>query len=60
MKTKQESSKETVRFTRQQLLASQRYAAVRDTLCALLKEGESYTLGEVDRNIEAFRKRRIG
>lgn len=43
-------------YTREQLMGSQRYAGQRDLLAALLEEGKAYSLEDVDKRIEAFRK----
>lgn len=46
-------------FTKAQLMVSRRYAAQRDLLSALLKDGRTYTLAEVDRMIVNFRKGKV-
>jgi hypothetical protein len=43
-------------FTKEQLAASKRYANRRDVISALLEDGKSYTLQEVDTLIENFMK----
>ena len=43
-------------FTKAQLVASQIYVNSRDLICALLEEGNTYTLNEVDSLIEKFMK----
>lgn len=43
-------------YTKEQLMASRRYAGRRDLLDALLEKGKGYSLEEVDRKIEAFEK----
>ncbi|MFC3802711.1 hypothetical protein [Cohnella sp. GCM10012308] len=41
-------------FTRAQLIASERYAAHRDAIAALLQDGELYTAAEVDERLNEF------
>jgi glutamate 5-kinase len=43
-------------FTKEQLAASKRYANRRDVISALLENGKTYTLNEVDALIENFMK----
>ena len=43
-------------FTKAQLVASQRYVHRRDLIGALLEDGKTYTLNEVDALIEKFMK----
>lgn len=44
------------KFTKQQLLQSQKYSNRRDALSALLKDGETYTHEQVDEILEKFYK----
>ncbi len=46
-------------FTKDQLLASKRYANRQDILNALLKDGENYTTEQVDALIVKFMKREV-
>lgn len=46
-------------FTKDQLLASKRYANRQDILNALLKDSEKYTIEQVDAFIEKFMKREV-
>lgn len=46
-------------YTREQILSSRKYAARRDLVSALLKEGAAYTLTEVDALIEKFMKGKV-
>lgn len=41
-------------FTKQQLVASRKYAMQRDVVSALLEDDKSYTFAEVDKKITAF------
>lgn len=41
-------------FTRAQLVASERYAAHRDALAAILHDGELYTAAEVEERLSEF------
>lgn len=47
------------RHTREQLMASKRYANRRDLISALLEPGKTYTLDEVDALIEKFKKGKV-
>lgn len=49
----------TAAFTKAQLTASQRYAHRRDLIGALLEDGKTYTLNEVDALIEKFMKGKV-
>lgn len=44
------------RFTKQQLMESERYRDSRDLLSALLEEGKTYTRSEVEERMTAFQK----
>lgn len=46
-------------FTKDQLAASKRYAPLRDLVSVLLEDGKQYTLDEVDKKIEAFKKGKV-
>ena len=46
-------------FTKDQLAASKRYAPLRDMVNVLLEDGKQYTLDEVDKKIEAFKKGKV-
>lgn len=46
-------------FTREQLLASKRYANQRDLIKALLVSGKLYTFAQVDGLIEKFKKGKV-
>lgn len=46
-------------FTKDQLAASKRYAPLRDLVSVLLEDGKQYTLVEVDKKIEAFKKGKV-
>lgn len=41
-------------FTRSQLIESKKYAAYRDALAALLKDGDLYTTAEVEQQLDEF------
>ena len=43
-------------FDKAAILASERYSGNRDLLAALLKDGESYSLAQVDGVIDKFMK----
>lgn len=44
------------KFTKEQLVKSERYVKCRDALNALLKDGETYTFTQVDQLLEKFYK----
>ena len=46
-------------FTREQLMASNRYANQRDIIKALLETGKLYTFAQVDGLIEKFKKGKV-
>ena len=46
-------------YTKGKILSSGKYAARRDLLSALLKDGEAYTHAEVDKLIEKFMKGKV-
>lgn len=46
-------------YTKEQLAASKRYANRRDIISALLVDGKTYTLNEVDELIEKFMKGKV-
>lgn len=57
--SKPESNMATAVYSKEQLAASQRYAARRDLIGALLVDGKSYTLNEVDALIEKYLKGKV-
>lgn len=48
------------RFTKEQLIEAKRFMGNRDLLGAMLEDGKSYTIAEVIKKIEAFRKGKVG
>lgn len=56
--SKVENSEE--RFTKEQLIEAKRFMGNRDLLGAMLEDGKSYTIAEVIKKIEAFRKGKVG
>lgn len=46
-------------YTKEQLLASKRYANRRDVISALLDDGKTYTLTEVERLMNKFMKGKV-
>ena len=46
-------------YTKEQLSHSLKYAGSRDLISALLKDGESYTLEQVDRLIADYKKGKV-
>ena len=47
------------RYTKSQLMASEKYAGRRDVIDALLDEGKTYTTAAVDAAIKTFMDRRV-
>lgn len=47
------------KFAKEQILAARRFTGNRDLLGALLENGKSYTIAEVIKRIEAFRKGKV-
>ena len=56
---KTSSDAEAASYTKDQLLRSKKYAARRDLLGALLEDGKTYTIAQVDREINQFLKRKV-
>ena len=46
-------------FSKVQILKSKRYAAKRNVLAAVLKDGAEYTLAEADRALDLFLKKEV-
>ncbi|MFJ7971320.1 hypothetical protein [Psychrobacillus sp. NPDC096389] len=57
----EQQSKEvaTFKFTKQQLVSSNKYSYRRDALNVLLEEGKLYTFGEVDKKLHDFLKGKV-
>lgn len=57
----EQQSKEvaTFKFTKKQLVASNKYSYRRDALNVLLEEGKSYTFVEVDQKLHDFLKGKV-
>jgi hypothetical protein len=47
------------RFTKRQLVCSERYCNQSDLLCALLEDGKQYTLSEADEIMNRFMKGKV-
>lgn len=50
-----DKEKKEIKFTKEQLAASQKFAGDRDLVHALLEEGE-YTVSEVEKKIKQYKK----
>ncbi|WP_394523018.1 hypothetical protein [Lacrimispora sp. JR3] len=50
---------ESDRFTRKQLVCSEKYCNHSDLLCALLEDGKQYTLSEADEIMNRFMKGKV-
>jgi len=55
---KAEKASEPV-FTKEQILDAKKYRHDKDVVSALLKDGERYTISEVDAKIEKFMKGKV-
>jgi hypothetical protein len=47
------------KFSREQAVASARYANRRDLVSSLLKDGETYTIAEIDKKIDEYKKGKV-
>jgi len=56
---KKETKQQEALFTKEQVLASKRYADRRDALGVVLADGKEYTLKEVDALLEKFMKGKV-
>lgn len=56
---KKETNKKEAAFTKEQILASEKYANRRDLLDALLDKGKTYKIETVDNMIEKFMKGKV-
>lgn len=54
-----EQKKQEVLFTKEQILASDKYSNRRDALGVILVDGNSYTLEKVDSLLEKFMKGKV-
>ncbi len=52
-------AKQEVLFTKEQILASKKYSNRRDVLGAILTDGKTYTLEQVDSLLEKFMKGKV-
>lgn len=59
MATKKKISDDVIRFSKEQLLASQRFANSRDLITALLDDGAKYTIEEAEKKIRNFLKGKV-
>jgi len=48
-----------IKYSKEQLIRSDRYMKRRDLLGALLKDGERYTLAEVDAKLDTYMKGKV-
>ena len=54
-----ESKTEDKKYSKRQLVNSKKYASNKDLLQVLLEDNNLYTLAEVDKKIEEFKKRKV-
>ncbi len=53
-KEEKKESKKASAFTKQQLLSSERYKFKKDLLNALIEDGKTYTIAEVDKMVKSY------
>ncbi len=53
------AAEQSARFSKEQILRSEKYAKRRDLLTAILKDDRAYTLADVDALIEKFMKGKV-
>lgn len=56
---KKEIQQESVKFSKEQILASMKYSNRRDVLVAILDDNKSYTLEQVDSLVDKFMKGKV-
>ena len=56
---KEKTEKQEVVFTKEQILASNKYSNRRDALGVILADGDTYTLEKVDSLLEKFMKGKV-
>lgn len=59
IKTQNEEKPAEKKFTKEQILASKKYADRADLLSVLIKDNEKCALTEVDKRIEDFKKGKV-
>ena len=58
-KKENETKKEDVKFTKEQILKSKKFKNRVDLIRVILQDNESYTLQELKKEIDKFMKRRV-
>lgn len=58
-KKENETKKEDVKFTKEQILKSKKFKNRVDLIKVILQDNKSYTLEEVQKEIDKFMKRRV-
>lgn len=56
---KEQVNEKETKYSKKQLVSSKKYASNRDLLQVLLQDNITYTLKEVDKKIEDFKKRKV-
>lgn len=56
---KEEKKQSATRFTKEQILSSKKYRDSRDLLQAVLEDSGTYSLEEVEKKIEDYRKGKV-
>ncbi|MDW2799372.1 hypothetical protein RZO55_17495 [Clostridium boliviensis] len=56
---KRDSAAYSSRYTKKQLICSERYCNQSDLLCALLENGKTYTFAEADEIMIRFKKGKV-
>ncbi|MTK09924.1 MAG: hypothetical protein F8N38_22975 [Hungatella sp.] len=50
---------DAARYTKKQLICSEKYCSQSDLLCALLENGKTYSLAETDEIMNRFKKGKV-
>ena len=58
-KRKTAEKSEAVRYTKKQLICSEKYFGQSDLLCALLENGKTYSLAETEEMMNRFKKGKV-
>ncbi len=56
---KKQDGKMELKFSKEQLLLSERFRERRDMIAALLHDGEQYTIKEAEERMEQYRKGKV-
>lgn len=57
--SKKDEARSAARYTKKQLICSEKYCSQSDLLCALLEHEKTYTLAETDEIMKRFKKGKV-